>query len=249
MWSSEKKIHTLHNNKKINSLSTDSIIFVDNEPSNFNGYTGKLKDNLTCSLVGQCNIQECKRGENDKCNKKFEHTMQAEKNKNVFKHYLHVKDILLKQKENFDYFDGMSGVIFNTKQFKPNPVIHPNENTIYIFDWDRTLTQVEGFLFHADTWEEYYSKLKRSGNTTINNSARTHLKMMCGGSERYNAIRNFMQYADPQKIYILTNNRLLKLIRFFTNILNSRIPSKTNVHSMYHKDTTKINWIKNHFHL
>ena len=254
MWTADKKLDVLQYALQPHIAYRKperKIIFVDNEPSNFNGNKLISSEALCCSAVGQCSIPSCQRTQHDACNLKFEKKMASEDDDNVIKHYNFVQKILNKQRSRKDYFDGTSGVELNIKLFNPNKNKNPcpNKNTIYIFDWDRTLTQVEGFLFHATCWKEYYHKMSSYGDRKeLPNCAETHLKMMCGGTKRYKQIQAFMRQAEPHQIYVLTNNPLRKLIYTFGKIMYPRLLFD-NVHSMYEERKTKIEWIREFFQI
>jgi len=173
--------------------------------------------------------------------------MKQEKSRKVIQHYTTVRNITNGEGYN-DYFDGMSGMSMDQHHIiSGNFTVVPNKEAIYVFDWDRTITMVEGFLsqgHNPNPWHEYHTFLKQY-YPKLDSNPENHLKMMCGGSERYNSIKRFIAGANINNVYVLTNNPLIDMIRYMASLLGI-MPQ--NVQSMHCRENrrfrNKTEWIK-----
>jgi len=134
-----------------------------------------------------------------------------------------------------NHFDWLSGV--NVDKLEKLSVLLSNNNRIpivYIFDWDRTITKVEG-LFGTNytkesnniTLEEYMdfvgSKLEVNGLDCP--SALDMLILMCGGHDRFKKLKKFISnIPNPvHNFHICTRNNCTEIIRGFTRLFFENI--------------------------
>ncbi len=142
----------------------------------------------------------------NECTNKFVSNMQSEENENVKNHFSAILNICSKYNYD-DYFDGMSGL---TKEMLQSNL---NDDDIFVFDWDRTITQCEGVLFSVPDFPTYHLGLKTYGKVdNLSTDIKDHVKAICGGTNRYNMLVEQFQKLDVDKTYIVTNNPNRRII-------------------------------------
>lgn len=260
MYDSLKKIEAL-NRVTYNSTFVSKEIdvhFFDNDITNFEDHSNiegfpKFYNLVTHKVVDERDIQVSTKMSHDFFFHMFEIArLPSEDDDLLVMHFVRMKDHFLSHFGNdfLYYFDGYSGFDFESFSMV-------EEKSIYVFDWDRTITLCEGFLQCLDTAHEYVKWLDESmkqydvfygcDDDDIDTKVRLHLALLCGGTERFHAIQNCLTKIQSEKLFILTNNRCENLIFSFAMFLNPNI-QRTNVISMQYDQNIqgfgKIAYIK-----
>ena len=149
----------------------------------------------------------------------------------------------------FQMYDKDSGI--KTHDFE----IIKTPDQVLVFDWDLTLTMIEGFLFKSDHWETYVNGLEKYSGVETNKSMESHVKALFGGSARYDMIKRELEKQNVDNVYILTNNGRQELIRQMAKILMPKL-NTDHVNSMHYVEysfstslSPKLSYLKDHFSL
>lgn len=217
MWSAHQKLELLRYRATLTSqahqsgaINAPAIIFFDNNAGNFQ--TGSVECTegfpIRAVKVTDC-LDHVKNKNNRTCTQAFVAEMQKETNSACKAHFQALHAICEEQGID-DYFDGMSGINEKHEELL-------NDKDVFVFDWDRTITQCEGFLFDAYSFDTYHAGLSHwlsdhGKPWTVTNNSEDHLMALCGGSQRYHWMIKAFRKLDPSKTYIVTNNELRGLI-------------------------------------
>lgn len=195
MWPAFQKIKFLN----YRGNGNQQIVFFDDNEKNFYANTDPL---IITIKVNNCGVRKY-----EDCETILVKKMVFEEDQGVKDHFLAMKNIT--QQSGFeDYFDGYSGLDKETLE------TYLNSNDVFVFDWDRTITQCEGFLFSTNDFDEYYNALKYYYTQLNDSNIESHVKALCGGTSRFNMLREQLnsKIVSPDNIYIITNNKLKGLI-------------------------------------
>jgi hypothetical protein len=126
------------------------------------------------------------------------------------------------------------------------------ESAAIIFDWDRTITMVEGivrFSRISSVEDDYYKMMEMtSDKDTFRTKFRTHMcAYIFGGMERFKMIRRLFKdiYDNGHEIFILTNNGacgsddLYSYIKLLSPLLPNYKPKISFENMLCSGDTTK----------
>lgn len=245
MYSSLKKIEELNRviyNSIMQAIEQEKINvhFFDNDNTNFEDYSNiegvpKLYNLIKHKVVDDADVQADTKMSHDFFFHLFEVArLPTEEDDLLLMHFVRMKDHFHTHfgDDFLYYFDGYSGLDFESFS-------DIEEKSIYVFDWDRTITLCEGFLQHLDTAYEYVNWLENAmkqydifyGCDDDAMKVRLHLTFLCGGSDRFVAIQNCLRKINPEQLFIITNNICENLIYSFALFINSSI-QRTNVVSM-----------------
>jgi hypothetical protein len=212
---------------------TGKAIFFDN--SDFNMESCDVFDQIMCRKVAECSG---KKSDEKKCHDNFFKKFKSESNSEVKKIANLYKKLL---ETDHSYCDSKSGIKLRegVDQFLKNyDTKNIKDNVDVIFDWDRTLTQVEGFLFTDWGWiidqynNEYDTLISKRDKKAMTLFKRNHTKFMFGGTVRFKLMQKLVQGIPSEHYYILTNNPAEGLIYEVASILSSHI-SRNHVISMH----------------
>lgn len=144
------------------------------------------------------------------------------------------------------YFDAQSGIQPDEFSDRTTHIGRQAQRAdLWVFDWDRTISQAEGFYGASDTaktaagaWNVYKQSVRKEyearcsdkrwvRNPSGFNKAFTKLnqmKMLCGGTERYENLKHVFSAKSVDNIYIITANPCVKMIYCFALLLFPNIP-------------------------
>ena len=216
------------------SAQVPKVVFFDNEEKNFLG-KHQLLPNVKCVKVEG---DEKRESLSD-----FSVLVENEGEEEVKKHMNAIIGVC--RNSGFEMYDKDSGIKEgNFEGMTPDQVL--------VFDWDLTLTMIEGFLFKTDDWKLYLCGLESHGGVKTDGLMESHMKAMFGGSVRFNMIKENLRQWSVDNVYILTNNRRKDLIYKMAIILMPNFKPE-HVISMHHVTThlfssslsPKLNYLKN----
>lgn len=144
------------------------------------------------------------------------------------------------------YFDAQSGIQANEFSDTKTPIgSQAQKADLWVFDWDRTISQAEGFYGASDrsrtagqAWNVYKKNVKNLYKERCSNKSwyrsikefnraftpENQIKMLCGGTERYENLKHVFSSKSVNDIYIITANPCVKMIYFFARFLFPNIP-------------------------
>lgn len=119
---------------------------------------------------------------------------------------------LLNNNINFDFFDPVAGIEEEHIEQLRDWIEETNDtpNRAALFDWDRTITVIEGYRTLKSLTSSYNSPSEwfDSIGKTYEDFKEDTLIYLCGGNERLQMLRNMFQMVHEKGIslFVLTNN-------------------------------------------
>lgn len=198
------------------------ITFFDNSKSHL-----KRCGHIHCVKVAECDTVAAK-----DCQASFIQKMRAEeRNQNVL-YCLGLYEEICKRAAIPDFFDANSGIT-------PKQIRASLPSDALVFDFDRTLTQTEGFLaasLKKDAQSAFQEMRARMRSFALKLglewkadafTADALLTLKIGGFRRLNNLRKELQRASAQStIFVLTANRGIGLVKFFAEMLLPGLSSR-----------------------
>ena len=216
MWSSyeQYKLLKYRGGRRSDRQQKPRVIFFDNDEKNFDSQSnGQIQ-------IETCKVRDCTARNTEMCHRRF--FKDREDNAAVQKF---LKAMLLINGGDTDYFDGMSGLTSeNLKKIDK----YVKRGATFVFDWDRTITQCEGFFHKANDADSYIRYLSKKSGMGLPNSKTALVAALCG-SARYASLKN--TFSSPTKVHIVTNNSLEDLIFDLSTKLFPEFPEKCEEHA------------------
>ena len=163
-------------------------------------------------------------------------------------------------------FDNISGVTEEQLEAKYLSYLPTRNPFFYVFDWDRTISQVEGFVlprelqyvgtitdemhskilnYHLSDYGKYLKDVSKKGRVEVDTddldatfTNETILTAICGGSKRVDYLR---KYINKDNSFFITANKMKQMVIDLTQtLLGPDFDASNRVFSMHAKEDKPV---------